>query len=68
MTGCDPKYLFTKFVKHIEISEHTTYNSQKLNIALFKPASMSNDTPNRIVTLWNELDLFLKCPDFQQSL
>ena len=60
MTSHAPQYLMSPFITHEQVSERTTWSSQKLNIPLFRAASRLRTFYCRIVKLWNNLEPFLK--------
>ena len=49
-----------RFITREQVSERTTWSSQKLNIPLFRIASGQRTFYYRTVKLWNNLEPFLK--------
>ena len=59
MTGHALTYLTSHFITRKQVSERTTWSSQKLNISLLLTASGQRTFYYRTVKLWNNLESFL---------
>ena len=73
MTGCTADSLFSKYIQWPSITKHTTWNSQMLDIPLYKTTTEQRTFYFRTVKLWNSLPdpvhkLKLTLKDFSSCL
>ena len=67
VTGCTPDSLTDQFIKHSDVSTHTTRNSQKLQIPPLKSATGQRSFYYMTVKIWNMLDPSLKLSKILQE-